>query len=147
MRRNTPVGNIMTPKVVVANLKSKLSQIQELFIRFNVHHVPVVNDDQKLVGIISSTDVMEFYAKKLKEIDRHDKDTLDAIYRVEEEMTKNPTTIEAHEPLTKALQLLAQGRFQSLPVMEYGELTGIITNKDFVTYFHQQFEEDEFLFE
>lgn len=45
-------------------------------------------------------------------------------------MTKNPITIELHQPLSTARKLMREKNIRHLPVVEAGRLVGIISNRD-----------------
>lgn len=47
-------------------------------------------------------------------------------------MTPEPITISSTAKIADALVCLAPGKFQALPVVDNGEIVGIITNKDLV---------------
>jgi CBS domain-containing protein len=47
-------------------------------------------------------------------------------------MTANPMAIEADQPVVKAAELMAKENVGSLPVVEKGDLVGIVTDRDLV---------------
>ena len=49
---------------------------------------------------------------------------------VSEVMTRNPVTVDRDDPIRKAFDLMTEGRFRRLPVMEGTKLVGIITDRD-----------------
>lgn len=138
MNKKTPVSQIMTSKVVVANLNNKFSQVQQLFLDYNVHHLPVMDGD-KLIGIISSNDVMRFYAKNLIKLQRIDEKSLDAAFKLEDLMTKDPVTIKSTDSVKAAVEIFATRKFQSLPVVDDGEIKGIVTTRDLVDFLLEEF--------
>lgn len=132
MRKNTPVSEYMTRKVVVAEPDNAFSQVQQLFVEYNIHHLPVVYDD-RLIGIISSNDVMKVYATKLSGLEDTSPASLDEHFSIDGLMTHEPTSIHPEEPLAKAIDILSEGKFQALPVIDdEGKIVGIISNKDMV---------------
>ena len=133
MNKKTPVSSIMSKKVVVAAPSNKFSQVQKLFLDYNVHHLPVMDGD-KLVGIISSNDVMRFYAKNLIKLQRIDEQALDNAFKIDDLMTKNPVTISSNDSIKKAAELFHQHKFHSLPVVDNGEIKGIVTTRDLMDY-------------
>jgi CBS domain-containing protein len=52
--------------------------------------------------------------------------------KVRDSMTANPLAIEADQPVVKAAELMAKENVGSLPVVENGELAGIVTDRDLV---------------
>lgn len=141
MNTKTPVKNFMSDKVVVANLQTKFSKIQELFVKFNVHHVPVVYDEQ-LVGIISTKDTARFLDVQLQK-GSVDYASLDASFSVENEMTHKPKYLTPTSLMKEAVEIIAEGKFHAVPVIEDGKVVGIITNNDLVSYLAFQYKESD----
>lgn len=87
----------------------------------SVRHVPVVDEKQNLVGILSSRDVLEAMARGKKSV------------RVGEYMSRHPVMVSPDTPAQEALDLMLEHRFGSLPVVgSDGHLMGIITETDFL---------------
>jgi len=61
---------------------------------------------------------------------------------VGEVMTKNPDTIQPTESVQTALDLMAERGYRHLPVMDEGQLYGIISIRDLYRSVKQQMEED-----
>jgi len=86
-----------------------------------IRHVPVVDEKQNLVGILSARDVLAALAKGKKSV------------RVGEYMNRRPVTVTPDTPIERAIDLLLEHRFGSLPVVgSDGHLMGIITETDFL---------------
>jgi len=49
---------------------------------------------------------------------------------VSQVMTGNPVTVHRDDPIRKAFDLMMEGHFRRLPVMEGGKLVGIVTDRD-----------------
>lgn len=54
----SPVGSVMTSKVISTDRRASVSDLMELMTRHRIRHLPVV-EDSKLVGIISIGDVVK----------------------------------------------------------------------------------------
>jgi CBS domain-containing protein len=59
---DTPVWMVMTENPVVINENALVTEAIEKMRLQNVRHLPVVNDEGKLVGMISFRDIMDFVA-------------------------------------------------------------------------------------
>jgi acetoin utilization protein AcuB len=59
--RDTPVGKVMTRKVVTATLTDTLEDAIVLLRDFNVNALPVVDAEGKVAGIITRTNVLEAF--------------------------------------------------------------------------------------
>ena len=84
----------------------------------------LVIDEGKLSGIFSERD----YARKIVLKGLHSDDTL-----VKDVMTANVITIEMEDKLEVAMQIMSDKHIRHLPVMEGGELAGIISINDVVS--------------
>jgi len=101
-----------TDSIAAADLEMKLASI---------HHIPVVDEKQNLVGILSARDVLLALAKGKKRV------------RVGEYMNRRLVTVAPETTLQQAIDLLLQHRFGSLPVVGAdGHLLGIVTETDFL---------------
>ncbi len=52
------VGQIMTREVRVASEQRRVTELLPLFSEGGHHHIPIINDDQRLVGIITVSDLV-----------------------------------------------------------------------------------------
>jgi len=128
----SPVKDYMTSRnVVVAKTDHKFSQVLQFFAQFPVHHIPVVEDDGTVLGMISAKDVIKrIYNHYRKHGFDAKLDELDAEHPLNTVMTANPVTIGPEQPLEEAAKIFENNRFHSIPVVEAGGVCGIITTKD-----------------
>jgi CBS domain-containing protein len=64
---NTRVGAVMTTKPVSVELEDNLPEVIELLIEGKVGGIPVVNEEQSLVGIVTYVDVLRKFLDLLEE--------------------------------------------------------------------------------
>lgn len=81
----------------------------------------LVMEGDALTGIISERD----YLRKVAPLGRSSKTTL-----VKEIMTPNPITVELNERMEHCMEFMIEKRIRHLPVMEAGELTGVVSIGD-----------------
>jgi acetoin utilization protein AcuB len=98
-------------------------------VRYRINQLPVVVND-KLVGIVTDRDVRDAYPSSLRLFRGKDIDEFGESHIVEELMTYNVVTVSPQTSLREAAQRLRKQRFGALPVVEDGELVGIITRSD-----------------
>ena len=128
MKKNVPVKKIMTANPFTVHTQQKLSEVRSLMETNGFHHVPVVSGT-KLVGMLSSTDILR--ASYTYEGDTRQTDAvLDHTVSVESLMTKEMATVGPTTTIRAATELLAEGVFHSLPVVEEGDLGGLLTTTD-----------------
>jgi len=91
-----------------------------------IQHMPVENEQGEVVGIISSTDVIDYFCKKSDSLDD------DEMLSVTDIMIKDPVTVTADTLTADALRLMRQKNIGCLPVVDNKKLIGIVTDFDFV---------------
>lgn len=69
---DSPVSEIMTPTVQCAPPTAKTADLMELMTNSRIRHVPVLDEDQRLMGIVSIGDVVK---SRLGELE-HERDAL-----------------------------------------------------------------------
>ncbi len=134
MLSNNTVSFVMTADdIITVEAKDSLARVRELFTEYPIHHIPVL-EGNKLVGIISSTDLL----RKGIGVQREDgpaDSVLGARFTAEQAMEKALVTLHPKDSLLQAAKLLAQETFNSLPVVdEFGELVGILTTRDLLRH-------------
>lgn len=130
----TRVADIMSGKVIVANKGNKFSQVQRLFMEFNIHHLPIMNAHNELIGIISTHDLMRYMVRNRERFANDDEAAIDAKVKIEELMTKGPVTISPDDTVHKAAELFSNRKYQALPVVDDNKLVGIVTTLDIVNF-------------
>ena len=127
-----PVSTAMSKQVVVANQSHKFSAVIELFSKFGMHHLPIVNADGKIIGIVSSNDLMKlFLDAKYKGLSLNTEEADKAI-SITDIMTPDPVTIPSTSTIKEAAKIFSEKKFLALPVVDNGELVGILSAKDLV---------------
>jgi CBS domain-containing protein len=79
----------------------------------------LVYENAKLSGILTERDVLRAVA-----------DGLDDATLVRDRMTANPETLDADDTTEHAAVLMIHGGFRHLPVMEAGEVVGVLSIRD-----------------
>jgi CBS domain-containing membrane protein len=139
MKRNEPISHIMSSDVFSVHTAQKPSEVRKLLAEKSVHHVPVLNG-KKLVGMISSTDMMKLSFSAYGSDERSVNAVLDDQFSIETIMQKNVTTIDEKDSVRNAAVKLQSGTFHSLPVINAeSELVGIVTSTDLIRYLLDQY--------
>ena len=130
------ISTIMTVSPVVANPSNKLSQVLRLFTEFPVHHLPIVDDDNKLIGILSTNDLPKVFLALANKPEPKPLTLalIDDEIKITDLMTPNPITISSGDSISKAAEIFASKRFMALPVVDNGTLIGIVSLKDVIGY-------------
>lgn len=120
--------DIMSKSVKTVGPEESARSVYEKFTELGIHHIPVV-DKGKLVGILSTNDYrgVTHGASKNREI------TPDMIFgglTVRNLMTENPVTLPSTREVWEAAKAMLDKEISSLPVVDDGNLTGILTAND-----------------
>ncbi|THD66364.1 CBS domain-containing protein [Robertkochia marina] len=111
------VKQFMNRNVVTARIDDNAGFIDQLMEWRKIHHMPVIDNQGILKGILTSTD-----------LDRH-RESLKGVC-VEEVMNPNVVTITPDQSVLEARELLSKMKIGSLPVVHENYLVGIITKND-----------------
>jgi CBS domain-containing protein len=133
---NQPVSTIMSISPVVGNPDTKFSHVLRLFTEFPVHHLPIVDNNNKLIGIVSSNDLSKVFLSLYggQNSVPTSYDSLDAAIKISDIMTPNPVFITSGTTIDQAAKIFAEKKFLALPVVDNDQLIGIVSLKDVVGF-------------
>lgn len=126
------VGKLMSSPVLCAHLNQRVTQLGRLFFELNIHHLPVIDAQGELIGVLSASDVLKAFINKIPLLDQADENTINQNITVGELMTPDPISVSESVSIQEAAALFSKHNFQSLPVVEGRKLVGIITTRDLV---------------
>lgn len=115
------VSDVMTTEVETVQMDSTLEEVASIMKVENVGAVPVVDEDEDLVGIITDRDIVVRCVADGKN---------PAETNVEEVLSHELETIEPDADIEEAARLMADKQIRRLPVCEEGELVGMISIGD-----------------
>lgn len=123
-----PVSMVMTTgELVTAEGSDDLGPVLDIFRRGEINHLPVLSGGSRLVGVVSSADVL-----KLSRPPAETRPGWTGV-KVADVMTTNIETIRPTVQLREVAQRFASGSFHSLLVTASdGELLGIVTSSDVI---------------
>jgi acetoin utilization protein AcuB len=100
--------------------------------RNKLRHLPVVNAEQMLVGIVTDRDVRHhlFAPHVFKNLGKISIETILRAVPVAEVMSTEVVTTAPGDELVEATRVMREEQIGSLPVIEAGRLVGIITETD-----------------
>ncbi len=127
-----PVSKFMTRKLVTIIPSDRMSVVKEIFDTQRIHHIPVVQF-KTLVGLISKTDFMHFLrGMETTPYDQLVEKSRLEHYTAEDIMTKGVATLESTSRVNVALELFSENLFHAIPVVDDGELAGMLTTFDII---------------
>ncbi len=121
------VQNHMTPNPQTVAPSAFVSTAWEMLKTGHFHHLPVVDRNDNLLGIVTDRDIRSAVGYDAA----HGADL-----RVEEIMTADPICIEQNKTIEEAVLMLCQHHFGALPVMHGKRLAGIIRRSNLLKAFH-----------
>jgi CBS domain-containing protein len=120
---------LMSTDLITATPDDSLATVRTLMHENRIHHVPVVNEREQLVGLVTMTDVLAATDSILRDAESR----LNAAdIRVDDIMVRDIATVDEHASLRQAALFLEKHRIGCLPVVTDGKLRGIVTDSDFV---------------
>jgi acetoin utilization protein AcuB len=107
-----------------------IAEAENLMSLHKVRRLPVVDQDDQLVGILSKEDIKNALPSVIDaDFDQHARALAHQV-RVEGFMTKNPITAGPMEPLEKVAATMRKNKIGGIPVVVQKKLVGIITESD-----------------
>ncbi len=111
--------------VTTARAESTLKEVAELLASKKIGVVVISGEAGRVIGILSERDVVRLIA---------DKGPAALTLSVGDVMTRNVITCEEKSTLDELMETMTAGRFRHIPVVERGELVGLISIGDVVKY-------------
>jgi len=137
MKKRTPISEIMTKDVITLNSTDDLDTAERLFKKNNIRHIPVVSG-KKVIGMLSLTDLL-----RISFADDFDEESVETIvynmFTIEQVMAKNLISVASSTLIKEVAEILSEKEFHAIPVIDDGELTGIVTTTDLINYLLKQF--------
>ncbi len=131
------ISRSMTRKVITIDKDAELLQAKKIMEDHKLRHLPVVDGDNRLIGIVTDRDIrsaMPSIALKSSEDEAAEQKV--SVIRIEDIMTKDPVTVTPTYTLQDALLLIQKTRVGAFPVVnDQGVLKGIISIRDLIRAF------------
>lgn len=129
------VEKIMTRDVITVSPDTKLTRIADLMQKRKLRHLPVIDADQQLVGVISHRDVQRAEPSWITTLDRGEANYLLSKVTAEKIMHTDVITCPSDTLVEEAGCLMRRDKIGCLPVVDQGKLVGIITSVDLLDFF------------
>ena len=127
----TRVRDIMTDVVETLRVGDTLAMAREHLERGHIHHLPVIDDQEHVIGLITYNRILEAWiSQSHPNIDSAAQIASDI--PVDMLMEKDVLTVDADAAAAEAARLIETNRFGCLPVTTDEKLVGIITASDLV---------------
>jgi acetoin utilization protein AcuB len=140
MNPNIPIKEIMSTRLVTVRPEDSLEKVREVFDNNSFHHIPVTDRSGALLGIISHEDFSRVAyilgSNKMGEELKFECNAKDI-------MTKYPMNLDPEDTIGLAADIILANKFHALPIMEDGQIQGIVTSHDLLNFsFRSPVDED-----
>lgn len=129
----TTVRDLMTPVVLTLSIGDTLAQADSQLHRANIRHLPVVDGEERLVGLVTHRMVLAAWVGRLNPINEKPGEVA-AQVPIEMIMEKEVLTIAPDALAADAAVIMLKRKLGCLPVIENGKIAGILTETDFLRY-------------
>ncbi len=134
-----PVSTIMTKDIIAVNRTDDLETAETLFKQHHIRHIPVVSGDV-IIGMLSYTDLLRIsFADALNEDETEVDTVVYNMFTIDQVMSKNVVTVNSETSIKEVAGIITKNEFHALPVVDNGELVGIVTSTDLINFLIEQF--------
>ncbi len=129
------IAKIMQKDVVTIDKEDTIARAAQILQSHNFHHIPVIDDQRQVIGMISQTDIDKIsWGKSL--FVNHQKEALnEALFttlRSVDIMTKEVFVMDKSQSIKAACQAFQKSQFRAIPIVENNALVGILTPIDLI---------------
>ncbi len=124
-----PVISVMTVNPITISTTTSIVEIRSLLKQHRIRHLPVLGSDSKIVGLVSITDLAmlnRFPAEKLRHKNNHSSSAMTAV----DFMAHDIVGLAPDDTIGLAADLFLSREMHAAPVIDDGELIGIVTSHD-----------------
>ena len=133
--RNLLVEDVMSTKVVTLQRNEKLSVADEVMKQERIRHIPILDGDGALCGIITQRDLFRgIILRSLGYGSRAEEKMLDML-SIKDAMHEDVITTTPDTPLAEAARTMLENKIGCLPVVDGERLSGLLSEADFVKQF------------
>ena len=123
------VKELMTKDLKSVSPTERLIHARRVMIESHVGRLPVI-EDETLVGMITSKDLMRAFIDFRKNVpEKYQKSQIKEV-SVEDIMSSNPIFTSKDATISEVSKIMMETGYNGLPVVEDGEVVGIITQTD-----------------
>lgn len=133
------VRDYMTTPVTTVKVETNFQDVLKLMREGNFRRAPVVNDQGKLVGIVTEADLMHASPSPATSLSIWELNYLLTKLTVKKVMSTKVITIAPDTLIEDAAKLMVEHKIGGLPVIEKGKIVGIITETDLFRVFSELF--------
>jgi len=122
----------MTREVFSLREMDSLKIVKELMSLARIRHVPIVDEMNRFIGLVTHRDILEATISRFAEVEQDIQEEIHSGIPVTAIMRRDVVTVSPELSLREAAEILLGNKYGCLPVVEDGLLVGILTAADFL---------------
>ncbi|MFK8006307.1 MAG: HPP family protein [Saprospiraceae bacterium] len=135
---DTPIKNVMTTEVICVHPTDLMQKVKEIFDVNTFHHIPVIDDDEQLIGILSKHDfnkvLTTFSVFKNSKADVANRKFMMSMM-AKDVMTKQVAKLGPEHKLSTALGIFRENMFHALPIIDdENRVVGMLSTFDLLNF-------------
>jgi CBS domain-containing protein len=119
---NEEISSIMEEDVITLREGDSIDDVIKMMLLGNLSGFPVVNDESKVIGIVSERDFIGLVANIITG------------KRVADFMSRNVVSVRPDTKVEDAARVMISNDFRRLPIVHEGVMTGVVTTSDIINY-------------
>jgi CBS domain-containing protein len=119
---NEEISSIMEEDVIVLHEGDSIDDVIKMMLMGNVSGFPIVNDENKVIGIVSERDFISLVANVITG------------KRVADFMSHDVVSVRPDTKIEDAARVMIINDFRRLPIVHEGVMIGVVTTSDIVNY-------------
>ena len=139
--------DIMCTTVITVEKDTPISELSDLFVEYNINGIPVLNEDKKVIGIVTQGDLIEqnknlhiptvitlFDAVLFLESEKKFEKDVKKLTgnKVEDIYSPDAVTVAVDTGIDEIATIMAEKDVHTLPVMDGEKLVGVIGKLDLI---------------
>lgn len=135
MINKTLVSDIMSKDVITLEYKDDLEKAEHLFKQHKIRHIPVIDIQKRIKGMLSYTDLLRIsFADAIGDDEMSIDSVVYNMFTIEQVMVKNVVSMPSNATVKEVAELLAKRNFHAIPIVDDEKLVGIVTTTDLLKF-------------
>ena len=126
------LSEIMTEHPFTLGPENSVKQAMDLMQQERIRHIPIVDEQHHLLGLVTLTDILATRESKLLLISPEREAEFTDSVQLDEIMTRQVASVDPHAGIKEAEIYMQRHRYGCLPVLKGRKLIGIVTESDFI---------------
>jgi acetoin utilization protein AcuB len=125
------ISEWMSRDVITVTPDTSMMKASKILKEKGIRRLPVVDENGKMVGIVTDRDIKEASPSKATTLDVHELYYLLSEIKIKDIMTRNPFCVNENGTVEKAAVVMREKKVEGLPVVDDDDkVVGIITETD-----------------